>query len=1094
MEWRQQQQAPESDEEAWGEIAEFLRTVTPPPTNYMSVPTEPYTPTTITSSSSIRRRESRKKRGTLTRCLLFLRGRSIHKKPARKPSVRVSSPVARPALHKHKRPPRITLPDSAISGRTIDGHRHIAISIPVEHDLLSPAPRYRFPRLNMKTKTTPTAEISQSHNDVTSRPKSAFVDEPQVGTQLRPVAEKQGSRSSKSRGKEVQRGQEAVRELRLPWRDTFGAPQEVSSSNADSMQPPVVPRRINNGHDAPRSARPSTPPTSDEARRLAHRKALAALSRPVSGQSAYSFRSSATASPASKVSPSAVRNFSLHPGSVDNKLHHARSNSRQRDRNPHSRDSSRDQHTLQESIFSEPHFLESKGTLESASEVDRTAVTGTTQARRSSSTVEASLEGRNRSARESGQNRLSGQSLERVDISPNVQETRRDSGQETGNSSGQESKTPHWTGRDTAAPVSVNPAMKTVEAHMTRPSQLRKSVQIVLETPEEDSWPDDLGNSRGDANDDGLRGVGNDRNKGPESKGGNNKEQTVEASSMLQVPGGTQENRRKGSPLPSPEQREEMRKKILLLRRQKIVKLRKALEDPETQPKDLVWRRNPSDSSDGSSDESHMTNHGSDTDKRTTLTPEGNQDGLEATPAQSKFSTVMTVADVRPSSPLAANPELGIASKESLPLSASSLDTVATAIKVPSMPPYQYMGHVTPPDSPPQSQTSISPVSSVEAQPGGTPLRHPPLKRLPSLPRRSSTFGRRPPVLPAEISPVSQGTPQPNMASKGPLPSTSRSGRGPEGESTEANTSIVKLSRSQLFEMHDTLREEQTRDIERRLQRLERNRDDWLATMLPLLTDMTQVLGKFASSEGHGEGKEGSPKGDRQVGRLGTSVGDDSQNPNWRRISASEVAEPNARPFVTGDQDDVLDSDEVIRRHTQTPHGRSRAGTSTSEHTRRVYIDNDLADDEQERRARSSSLGESSKRRRHRAHTTNVPPPALPAEAANLRAGRPLSGTLTRSPQAPALPQPTHVRGESEAGRERAGGPERSDKRVDARLRSLSMGARVPGGPTRYDSRREAIPDFYAATANDGRYNETLEGLMRGSPSRVGRRSGTKSS
>lgn len=94
-----------------------------------------------------------------------------------------------------------------------------------------------------------------------------------------------------------------------------------------------------------------------------------------------------------------------------------------------------------------------------------------------------------------------------------------------------------------------------------------------------------------------------------------------------------------------------------------------------------------------------------------------------------------------------------------------------------------------------------------------------------------------------------------------------------------------------------------------------------------------------------------------------------------------------------------------------------------------------------------------------------------------------------------ALPHPKHTRGEieSEAGRERVGGIERSDKGVDARMRSLSMGARAPGGMTRYDSRRDVMPDFYAATANDGRYNETLEGLMRGSPSRCRRRSGTKS-
>ena len=93
--------------DASGDLIDFLRNKTPPPENYMS------------SSEQLKGGKplAKKKGGVFS----FL-GRKFRR--GKKAGQTSSAPS--PA-------PPIRLPDSAISGRTIGGHRHIAISIPLEH-------------------------------------------------------------------------------------------------------------------------------------------------------------------------------------------------------------------------------------------------------------------------------------------------------------------------------------------------------------------------------------------------------------------------------------------------------------------------------------------------------------------------------------------------------------------------------------------------------------------------------------------------------------------------------------------------------------------------------------------------------------------------------------------------------------------------------------------------------------------------------------------------------------------------------------------------------------------------------------------------
>lgn len=1099
---------PEDDVEAWDEITTFLRTVTPPPTNFMSVPTEPYSPSAISSRSSIRRKGSRKKQGPLTRLLMFLKGRSRRKKPVRKTSVRASSPsVARTTSHKHKRPPRIKLPDTAISGRTVGGHRHIAISIPIEYDHLTPEPRNesRFP--NKRTTSLPSVERNPVvHNNVNVRPMSAFANEPYVRIHPGPMAQTQRSLASRPRTREGQRGQEDTHNPRLAPRHTFGPVQEdVSSANMRSMSPPRVPRRTSDRYDTPSLGRPSTSQASDDLRNVAHRETLAALSRPrtaprpVSVQSTYSFRSFATPSPSAKMYYP-MREANLHSTPINNGQPQARNISNQRGRNPHSRESSRDKYTLQESVFSERSFLESMGTVESASETETGVVAAGTQARGASFPVEnvhavitpgTSSEKYDGDLSEKGENRGGKSNL------ATVQEKGSSSGQEIRRGSGQESeKIPIWKRRGSGAIMLANPEMKTVEAHAVRKSQLRDSVEIVLETPTEASWPDKMGESSGEGDENDHKDAGDGPSKETESKD-KGKESTPEGAPMLKVPGESK-GKKPPSSLPSTKQRNRRRKEILLSREQRIAELRKKLEAPGMEPKDLIWRRQSSSSSDGSSDEGHSTDEGTVVDETTTpndvpAAPEANPNRLEATPARFSLSAVMTVADVKPSSGGTASPELQVTSKESIPLSASSCATMATVIRASPIPPYQSLASVTPPDSPHSLPISHSPVSSVEAQPRETPTQHPPPKRLSSPRRRPSTFGTQPHVSSGGRSPVVEDGPsQPRTSSNGLRPSSFHNERHiQEGEHAEGSTSIKKAPRTETSGLYDLQGEEKVQDMERRLAKLERYRDHWVTSMIPLLTDMGQTLGELATSNEKNKGKEvdRSPRAGMQPGRPDTSDSDGRKSRLWRRDFASEDAESSTLRTSTEDDEDIaLDSDEVIIRHPQPPYartGRSRAGTnpntSTSEPERSRWpypldkaavrpgldpgrdVHGDFAADE--RRARSPSYREGGGRLRRRGWTMSA---SMPPEAAARAISR---GTV---PEALALPLPMGLR--EEAGRlERL---ERRNRRADdARMRSLSLGGRTARGLGGGMAGFETGPDGYVAEAPGGM--ETLEGLMK---------------
>ena len=83
-------------------------------------------------------------------------------------------------LNKQKAPRFLHLPDSAVAAKTLSGARHIAISIPIEHDHIEP----------MKKPAPLVQELPQPNPSINSRP-----DRPAV-TILKPVAEVRESGSS----------------------------------------------------------------------------------------------------------------------------------------------------------------------------------------------------------------------------------------------------------------------------------------------------------------------------------------------------------------------------------------------------------------------------------------------------------------------------------------------------------------------------------------------------------------------------------------------------------------------------------------------------------------------------------------------------------------------------------------------------------------------------------------------------------------------------------------------------------------------------------------------------------------------------------
>lgn len=137
-----QKRPPTSD--GVSDLIDFLRNQTPPPDHFMSMPDHP-------DGEERGRSWARWKKGAR-------RSRSLPK----------------------RQPPPIRLPDTAVSGTTIGGHRHIAITIPLDAVPMGDVPRSQYP-VYQKEAAKP--------NGLNQNPVRAYVNERGVVTVLRTVKE-----------------------------------------------------------------------------------------------------------------------------------------------------------------------------------------------------------------------------------------------------------------------------------------------------------------------------------------------------------------------------------------------------------------------------------------------------------------------------------------------------------------------------------------------------------------------------------------------------------------------------------------------------------------------------------------------------------------------------------------------------------------------------------------------------------------------------------------------------------------------------------------------------------------------------------------
>lgn len=1119
------------DHEAIRELTNFLRNVTPPPSNLMSVPSP--TTTTLSSMSSIRRRKAGTKTGALMKMVRLFRRNSSkkQKKLLRKPSSRAKrTPGSPPGLKRSpakrgRRPPRIKLPDTAVAGRTVDGHRHIAISIPIEHAHLGPESRYGFPSpimgrarsRSMSSADTPSPKV---YDDIyyNTRPLAAFVTEPHIGTQLGPLVEERESLSSRSWEKVSSngsgQGEAAIaRKVKLASRNTFGTVHEEQSRPNTSSGGVLL--QASPPRTSDESGEPRTPTrTSDEMRARARRQTLAALAgsaggpptRPATGAgfgssqrplSAHSFRSFAASSPSRVYYP--TRKSSLHPSGAAavETARRPRTMSNTTGGTNYSRDSSRDQ-TLQESIFSERSYLESLDTVDTGNLNEDThhspvllseAALGRrfegsdviefeprssvdSQRRRSSDhrqSIGSHFSTGSRDKRSSGSSRASavakgkqresyegpvvvrpgnrhsgggsttgmvGRQSEIAEMPISGRADKRYSGGSTTSANaifGKSELAPAVVTRESAAAVAPGAsqqqeAEEVLEQSMpTTPGRRSKFVEDLAEFP----IPDDRGENiqvqsaqnQQPASTDGepkgkekeiqdresdppsielqqatpteskaesrfsdspsrrrrssakrkdeaeLRSspgsalaVPLERSRSREKRKDKTKQQEqtspvqlVEEIKRPGTPDGQGTEAKNTSPIPSPKERRDRRKSILLSRKERVAELRAALEKPGSQPSDLVLERklsNASSSSSGSTLRTARLNRKRDSFPYapSLLSPMPQKTASK----DLTLTGVLTVADVQPSSPT--NVEL--VRKVSLALSVSSPTTAATFVKTSPIPPYQSIGSVTPPDSPADSLPLQSPESqfssAVEAQ--STPLRHPPpsptkgriTRRRSGRTSPSSSSGRRSPVIALENSPI-----RPKTAGKGAIPSRKPFFEGPSpqtsldreestaGPSTGQSKSILKMSRSEIFDRYDALREKQTRDMERRIRRLERHGDYWLSSMMPILNDMSHALKSAVDGLEHVEKRKAREEVDNRA-RTATRYDDGRQSRTAvRAMEAEESASRGRRRREQRDSipiprllsDDSFDPDESIvhhssplssRRQSDIPQGRPR--------------------------------------------------------------------------------------------------------------------------------------------------------------------------
>ncbi|KAL8387233.1 hypothetical protein RB595_010060 [Gaeumannomyces hyphopodioides] len=134
------------------ELAEFLRNRTPPPENFMSRPDDAMSARSA-SPEPPKSRSQLARRWCALKSVFALRRRKAHKDEQKRRARRASTDLTPTGTgttiaHPFPRRPKTAqfqLPDSAVAGTTIAGHRHIAISIPVEHSHLGPEPKSQYP-------------------------------------------------------------------------------------------------------------------------------------------------------------------------------------------------------------------------------------------------------------------------------------------------------------------------------------------------------------------------------------------------------------------------------------------------------------------------------------------------------------------------------------------------------------------------------------------------------------------------------------------------------------------------------------------------------------------------------------------------------------------------------------------------------------------------------------------------------------------------------------------------------------------------------------------------------------------------------------
>ncbi|TLD07224.1 hypothetical protein PgNI_10582 [Pyricularia grisea] len=141
------------------ELGEFLRSKTPPPSNYMSRDNDP-TPASPLSDLAKKNKK-------------FSFKAVLARKPARESK---GKQIAQPLQP-------IKLPDTAVAGRTAAGHRHIAISIPVEHSHLGPEIKSQYPIFERQDAPASLNAIESYYMEQ---------DEPLTGNVLGPVPEVSG--------------------------------------------------------------------------------------------------------------------------------------------------------------------------------------------------------------------------------------------------------------------------------------------------------------------------------------------------------------------------------------------------------------------------------------------------------------------------------------------------------------------------------------------------------------------------------------------------------------------------------------------------------------------------------------------------------------------------------------------------------------------------------------------------------------------------------------------------------------------------------------------------------------------------------------